>query len=1598
MHNWRKASWYRDSLVGLICIALVITPYAGLMPVAYADEVIDEANKGQDTGANLLLNYQVPSINNGPPLDPLGANEINVQELFPGFDPGDPSQLTPFTDLNADPADLSTQGVAQQFTRQAGTGNEAEAYQGLVDGSNNPHNATIDMRTDTFLDRSREIISGTDPILDELLTACAEDVTAGDPGTDTVTRLEDIYTCSQLRTGLSGSCTVERDFILLPVATQVVLAVAGGVCTESPAGSGNDVSDWSIIHGGLMGAGGASPSQYCQSINALTGDWYFRNVTAAFPVLAMDHYFGKFCGEFDLQVPTPGQCSATAGQLEHACRNSDTSGGLGVGFHINLGHPTAGPAGSCSGYAPGLPTSFDGSIPVDYTGCDQDRIDYCASLNTEFTAECTNDAGTTCPTCTPGASGMDQSDWGTTSPQPAQFGYPPASTGPAEACYSNSPFSDAEWYYSVYQPGPPANRIWVYGGRFCGEFDTAVPTAGQCNATADVIELECRNAQVPVGTVPWITSDPYNIINPAHSSAGPAGSCTAPTAGFPVDYSACDADRQSYCTQMRTEFITECNRDPGTCPSCGSGLDITEWGDPALPLNLRWNAFDPLGSGALACQQFNNPPPGDEPPEYYRNGPIGLIYQALSAKFCGEFDTLAPSAAACQVTALWHEHTCRGTVGLFELNPARGPTGSCTGPEPGPVDWSAPVDYSLCDADRQTYCEAVAAEYTSECSGTCGGTCEAEDNISLYNFLSYFNNDGPVHACRTNRQFFDISAPPLSILEGFSARTFSFGSRTILDPGDWEVRGTSTDACGSSPGGDCSVQGTSFYNNCIAPTGSGLTVKLYAGGTPPDIPAFCAAEQAIFEANCNAANLCLGGGPPSAALLNGTETITSPGLGPGFLEILADQNVFGTTVDFEETAFNPGDYGLAAGEYVIADHTVTGDGIDSSNIDDGGSYGSNWDFTTTLTLTDSTGFNVEATLYEIVANGFIFTGCSQADVQNVDSGVCSGSITCTDYTPPCRIVDGVLLCESPSYTYGVTEVLTPWSDFTSAVPEMCWYADVNIEDCVGQTNCIGNPACVADCDDLPPELQPACLADACWVDAQGDTICLDDTSETWVDTLGDVNYTDDCGSLIDDPACTLLPQISCIEGMEDPADPTNIDACLLRQRFFDCGSDVTVPGVPGADDVDITCGAQIRCLGEECANTESESNPDFVKAAVATTTLTESTKDMTCDIAGDPSTCKIFEGNDSRCKDPRGSYLGIIPDCCKQAREAAMSAGDFALYMKLALWTFKLARDPVVGSWLAQNQVLPSALQKVVNTPGQITRSVGRVITSGFNSALEWANLTPVQIATDTSGLQGAVAASPTGFGPLQQFIATGFYEFLEAIGAEQLAASLFTTTAEGTVTDWAADGLGEMVGNVFGTIMFIYTVYSIVKILGAILFACEEEELAFGIQLVNRACHHVGTYCSKKISFLGFKKCVIETQTHCCFSSPFARIINEQLRDQGIGPDWGTATEPNCDGIAITELESVDWSLVDLSEWEAILFEAGLVPDPRNPPLNFVPTEYHPGDAAGGPEGATATEIMTDTLDLVIPEFGEARFDLEGQPMNQPDPDMMPWYDDGVP
>ena len=98
-------------------------------------------------------------------------------------------------------------------------------------------------------------------------------------------------------------------------------------------------------------------------------------------------------------------------------------------------------------------------------------------------------------------------------------------------------------------------------------------------------------------------------------------------------------------------------------------------------------------------------------------------------------------------------------------------------------------------------------------------------------------------------------------------------------------------------------------------------------------------------------------------------------------------------------------------------------------------------------------------------------------------------------------------------------------------------------------------------------------------------------------------------------------------------------------------------------------------------------------------------------------------------------------------------------------------------------------------------------------------------------------------------------------------------------------------------------------------LLSCEQAEQILAMKHDNRLCHGVGSYCSVRVPIVGL--CVETTETYCCFNSRLARILNEQGRAQR-GRGWGGAKSPDCSGFTIAQLQALDFSRMDLSEFYA--------------------------------------------------------------------------------
>lgn len=144
-----------------------------------------------------------------------------------------------------------------------------------------------------------------------------------------------------------------------------------------------------------------------------------------------------------------------------------------------------------------------------------------------------------------------------------------------------------------------------------------------------------------------------------------------------------------------------------------------------------------------------------------------------------------------------------------------------------------------------------------------------------------------------------------------------------------------------------------------------------------------------------------------------------------------------------------------------------------------------------------------------------------------------------------------------------------------------------------------------------------------------------------------------------------------------------------------------------------------------------------------------------------------------------------------------------------------------------------------------------------------------------------------------------------------------------GTGLDSGLAGLiaGDLaVGDFILTLMPSYWTIAMLAIQYSGLLSCSDAEQVTAMKRDARLCVEFGDYCSSCIRAFGrCVACLERTRSYCCFNSHLARIINEQGRAQ-VGKTWGsdTARSPDCSGFAVAELQRLDFSRMDLSEFYA--------------------------------------------------------------------------------
>ena len=106
-------------------------------------------------------------------------------------------------------------------------------------------------------------------------------------------------------------------------------------------------------------------------------------------------------------------------------------------------------------------------------------------------------------------------------------------------------------------------------------------------------------------------------------------------------------------------------------------------------------------------------------------------------------------------------------------------------------------------------------------------------------------------------------------------------------------------------------------------------------------------------------------------------------------------------------------------------------------------------------------------------------------------------------------------------------------------------------------------------------------------------------------------------------------------------------------------------------------------------------------------------------------------------------------------------------------------------------------------------------------------------------------------------------------------------------------------------------------------LAQCDTEEKALGKAKEKLLTVYVGTYCSKKA--LGV--CLQKKKAYCQFESKLAQIVQAQGRNAQLGIGFGSGKNPECRGITIDELQSLQFDKMDFSNFYSDLDAGTTIP-----------------------------------------------------------------------
>lgn len=107
-------------------------------------------------------------------------------------------------------------------------------------------------------------------------------------------------------------------------------------------------------------------------------------------------------------------------------------------------------------------------------------------------------------------------------------------------------------------------------------------------------------------------------------------------------------------------------------------------------------------------------------------------------------------------------------------------------------------------------------------------------------------------------------------------------------------------------------------------------------------------------------------------------------------------------------------------------------------------------------------------------------------------------------------------------------------------------------------------------------------------------------------------------------------------------------------------------------------------------------------------------------------------------------------------------------------------------------------------------------------------------------------------------------------------------------------------------------------------LSKCNSDEMALGKAKAKKVTVSIGERCDHKV--LGV--CIQKSQVYCVFQGKLARIIQEQGRRDQLKVSFGSGDSPNCRGITVPELQSIDFDKINFSDFYSDLMSNQKIPN----------------------------------------------------------------------